>query len=95
MLQMGRYHDALASSESALKHSPDVPDLLINRSVALRELKRLDESLETLDRILQIDPNHPDALNSRATVLRELSVLTKRGVVRSSPCCTAKLWGGA
>jgi hypothetical protein len=61
MHDLGRFEDALASYDRALKVRPDYAEALNNRGLTLHGLKRFDEALADYDRALQIRPDFPEA----------------------------------
>jgi tetratricopeptide (TPR) repeat protein len=63
---------AFAATTMALTLSPNDPDLLTDRSVALGTMRRYSEALADLDRALAIDPERTEALVFRAAALRNL-----------------------
>jgi protein O-GlcNAc transferase len=67
--QQGRYGDALALVEGALKARPDSPAALTNHGLILHKMKRHAEALASYDRALAIQPNHVEALNNRGNAL--------------------------
>ena len=72
MLRCGRFADALASFDSALRLNPNVAEIHSGRGNALRELKRLDEALASFDKALLLRPNEAAFHANRGNVLHEL-----------------------
>ncbi len=56
LVREGRFEEALACIERAMLHTPDDPDLLNCKGVALRGLGRYDEAVACFARSLEIDP---------------------------------------
>jgi tetratricopeptide (TPR) repeat protein len=71
-LRLGKRELALASFNRALAVQPNHPEMLSNRGVTLRELRRFDEALASYDRALTVRPDHPEALSNRGLTLHEL-----------------------
>jgi len=66
----GKPMQAYASASSALKLSPDDPDLLIGHAIAALALQFYPEAEADLTHALDLDPKRADALILRATALR-------------------------
>lgn len=58
----GRYADAVASYDAALRRRPDLVGALCGRANAYRSLGRPGDAVVDLERALTIDPHHPLAL---------------------------------
>jgi len=58
----GRYADALASYDAALRERPDLVGALCARANAFRSLGRPGDAVVDLERALTIDPRHPFVL---------------------------------
>jgi tetratricopeptide (TPR) repeat protein len=71
----GKPAQAYASATSALKLSPDDPDLLIGHALAALALQRYAEAEADLTHALDLDPRRADALVLRATARRNLDRL--------------------
>jgi tetratricopeptide (TPR) repeat protein len=71
-LMAGDSNRAFGASTMALTLTPDDPDLLIDRALALGTLGRYGESLMDLDRALALDPLRAEALVFRAAAWRHL-----------------------
>jgi len=67
--QAGR---AFGAATMGLTITPNDPDLLIDRSVALGMLGRYQDALQDLDKVIAADPQRVDALVFRAAALRHL-----------------------
>ncbi len=61
LMQEGRFEEALALFEEALKLDGGDPDLWNRAGVALRSLGRYTESVEYFERSLRIDPRDRDS----------------------------------
>ena len=61
LMQAGRFEEALALFEEALKLDGGDPDLWNRAGVALRGLGRYAESVEYFERSLRIDPRDRNA----------------------------------
>ena len=68
----GRYQEAIASYEKALKIHPEMADTWNNRGVVLTRLQKYEDAIASYDRALQIRPEYPDAWNNRGVCLLEL-----------------------
>ena len=71
---LGRFEEALADSEAALRHlhHPAVPAAFANRGAALGDLGRHEEALADLDASLELGSELPEILISRASALTAL-----------------------
>jgi tetratricopeptide (TPR) repeat protein len=67
-----RPNRAIASATLALTLSPDDVDLLVDRAVALGNLRRYAEAMQDLDQALTLDPERAEALVFRASARRHL-----------------------
>ena len=65
---LGRFEEALASSDAALAIKPDYVEAHYNRGVALVALKRYAEALASYDRALAIEPDAAEALYNRGAL---------------------------
>ncbi|MCK6505785.1 tetratricopeptide repeat protein [Myxococcota bacterium] len=68
---MGEEERALALADRLLKDSPDDPELLHARGVALFDLGRLDEARSEVEAALVKAPEQPDLLLLLANILRK------------------------
>lgn len=68
----GRYSEAIASYEKALKIHPEMADTWNNRGVVLTRLQKYEDAIASYDRALQVRPEYPDAWNNRGVCLLEL-----------------------
>jgi tetratricopeptide (TPR) repeat protein len=68
---------AYAAATMALTLTPDDPDLMLDRAVALGTMGRYADSLDDLDRALALDPTRAEALVYRAAALRHLDRLAE------------------
>ena len=66
----GRWNDALADYEQAVRAAPEEPNHFRNRAVALRRLGRHDEALADLDEALRMSPEDGRTLHEKAVTLR-------------------------
>ena len=69
---MGRFEDALASYDAAVKFQPRNAVLLYNRGRTLQDLGRFEEALASYQQSLALDSNYALALNNAANTLRAL-----------------------
>jgi tetratricopeptide (TPR) repeat protein len=67
----GRYQEALRHYDLALKREPENIRALIGMSVALRELKKLDEAEVVLRKVLDIDFYNSNALEGLGRIYKE------------------------
>jgi Tfp pilus assembly protein PilF len=66
---LGRFEEALASYDRALKVRPDYTQALSNRGNALAALGRFEEALASYDRALKVRPDYTEALSNRGIAL--------------------------
>lgn len=71
-LMAGDASRSFGAATLALTLTPDDPELLVDRAVALGTLGRYREALEDLDRALVLEPERPEALVFRAAAWRHL-----------------------
>ena len=64
----GRYSEAIADYDRALRIIPDYPVALNNRAWALFKLGRISEAAPDVERSLQLDPTSPHAYDTRAHI---------------------------
>jgi tetratricopeptide (TPR) repeat protein len=69
---LGRNDAALANTDRALSLWPDFFEALVNRGIALYELKRFGDALADYDRAIALRPDHADALVNRGNTLGKL-----------------------
>jgi tetratricopeptide (TPR) repeat protein len=69
---LGRNEAALSNTDRALTLWPDFFEALVNRGIALYELKRFGEALADYDRAIALRPDHADALVNRGNALGKL-----------------------
>ena len=62
-LKLGNFQEAVNDSSKVLLAIPEDTKALYRRSVALKELSRLDESLKDAKRSLNIDPKNQECIN--------------------------------
>ncbi len=99
-LQLGNASDALELIDAAIALGGAEPSWHSNRSLALRELRRLDEALAACDASLALKRRNPDAWHNRAIVLTELSrhgeaLAAFNRVLALDPGVGAARWGKA
>ncbi|MCH7999453.1 MAG: tetratricopeptide repeat protein [Chloroflexi bacterium] len=68
----GDYDRALEQYDRALELTPDDPDALGNRGIALDDLQRHDEALSAHNRALELKPDDPNTRNNRGNTLDDL-----------------------
>lgn len=68
LMAIGRYVDAIADNDRALRIFPDDPFALNNRAWALFKLGRIAEAAPDVEKSLRLDPNMPHAYDTRAHV---------------------------
>jgi tetratricopeptide (TPR) repeat protein len=69
---LGRNDAALSNTDRALSLWPDFVEALINRGIALYELKRFDDALADYDRAIALRPDSADTLVNRGNALGKL-----------------------
>src|ERR1700722_5285595 len=69
---LGRNDAALSNTDRALSLWPDFFEALVNRGIALYELKRFGDALADYDRAIALRPDHADALVNRGNALGKL-----------------------
>jgi lysophospholipase L1-like esterase len=69
LLSQGRFDEAIAQYEEALRMKPDLAEAYSNRGVALKSMGRLDEAVQSYIRALQLDPALPDVHNNLGVAL--------------------------
>ena len=68
----GRNDTALSNTDRALSLRPDFVEALVNRGIALYELKRFGDALADYDRAIALRPDNADALVNRGNALGKL-----------------------
>ena len=68
----GRYQEAIASYDNALKIEPDYHETWYNRGLALWNLGRWEEAIASYDNALKIKPDKHEAWYSRGNALADL-----------------------
>ncbi len=68
--QRGRFLEALASSEAALKHAPNHPEALHLKALALGRLQRIEEALPFFDAAAARHPQRHAILANKGNALR-------------------------
>jgi len=69
---VGRFEEALASYDEALKFQPDNAVLMYNRGRTLQDLGRFEEALASYQHSLSLNPNSAPTLNNAANTLRAM-----------------------
>jgi tetratricopeptide (TPR) repeat protein len=69
---LGRNDAALSNTDRALSLWPDFFEALVNRGIALYELKRFGDALADYDRAIALRPDNADALVNRGNALGKL-----------------------
>jgi tetratricopeptide (TPR) repeat protein len=69
---LGRNNAALSNTDRALSLWPDFVEALVNRGIALYELKRFGDALADYDRAIALRPGNADALVNRGNTLGKL-----------------------
>lgn len=64
LTQAGKFREALALFEEALKHHPNQQDLLYQKALVLDRLDRVDEALALMKRLVERAPKDPTFLNA-------------------------------
>jgi Tfp pilus assembly protein PilF len=72
LILQGRYEEALAAEEAALRLSPQNPNAHSYRGSALFKLGRVQEALESYNQVLRLAPNAAVAHYNRANALKKL-----------------------
>jgi Flp pilus assembly protein TadD/ribosomal protein L40E len=75
--KLGRYDEAIASYDKALKINPNDSGAWHNRGTALGKLGRYAEALDSFNQALKIKTNDFNAWNNRGTALGKLSRYTE------------------
>ena len=70
--ELGRYEEAIAAYDKALKIKPDYHLAWDGRGVALNELGRYEEAIAAYDKALKIKPDFHEAWNNRGVTLNKL-----------------------
>ncbi len=66
------YEKAIVYNNKALEIDPNFIKALVNKGVALDNLKRYDEAIQLYDKVLKIDPNDINTLNNKGVTLDNL-----------------------
>lgn len=69
----GRYREAMACLDRALRINSSIPELWINKGNALFSLNKFTEAMSSYDKAIEINPRHPDAWNGKGMVLSRLN----------------------
>ncbi len=69
---LGRYEEAIASYDEALKIKPDNDEAWNNRGIALFNLGRLEEAIASYDEALKFKPDDHEAWDNRGMALLKL-----------------------
>jgi len=64
--RLGRYDEALANQDQALKLQPEDPLLWTNRGIVLARSGRYEEALASCDKALELQPNDESGYYSKA-----------------------------
>lgn len=72
LILQGRYEDALAAEEAALRLAPALSDAHSYRGSALLQLGQLDEALASYEKVVRLAPNAAVAHYNRANALNRL-----------------------
>jgi Tetratricopeptide repeat/Dolichyl-phosphate-mannose-protein mannosyltransferase len=70
LVEEGRYKEALALLQSALRERPDSADAWVSYGILLRRLGRHDEAVAATQAALRLDPGHPFARHNLAVLER-------------------------
>lgn len=73
LLQGQKYAEALATAEEALEQYPRCADLWVNKGIALRKLRRLDDALAAYDQALELNPDDADCCLNRGICIRAMN----------------------
>jgi superkiller protein 3 len=73
LLREQKYAEALQAAELSIEQHPDCADLWVNKGIALRKLKRLDDALAAYDRAIELNPNDADCWLNRGVCIRAMN----------------------
>lgn len=79
LCESGRFAEAVALFDEAIKHCPEEPLLHFNRAIALEDQSRIEDALVSYDHCLALDPEFADA-HYNAARLHEQAGHTQRAV---------------
>ena len=68
--RIGRYQEAIADFNAALKIEPNMATALTNRALANRQIGRTDAALQDFNHAIEANPKHTAAYLGRANLLR-------------------------
>jgi tetratricopeptide (TPR) repeat protein len=85
-LEQGQYQDALIAYDTALQLSPQVPEVLQAKAVALLRLNHLTEALQACEESLRLRPDFVEAWHLKAGILKEQKKFEEAII-----CCTESL----
>ncbi|NHN88766.1 tetratricopeptide repeat protein [Acetobacter conturbans] len=77
LIEKGETADALHHITEALRHKPDDPIYLVDHSVALEHMGRLDEALVAAEKALLQTPDNQEAIHNRGHLLFNLNRSTE------------------
>ena len=69
---LGKYEEAIASFDKALKIKPDFHQAWKSRGIVLRKLGKFEEAIASYDKALEFKPDYHEAWNNRGVALDEL-----------------------
>ncbi|WP_414585415.1 tetratricopeptide repeat protein [Scytonema sp. PCC 10023] len=72
LANLGKFEEAIASFDEALKIKPAQPEAWYERGTALASLERFEEAISYLDKSIEINPNHELAWRNKANALEKL-----------------------
>jgi tetratricopeptide (TPR) repeat protein len=85
-LEQGQYQDALIAYDKALQLSPQAPEVLQGKAVALLRLNQLTEALQVCEESLALKPDFVEAWHLKAGILKEQEKFEEAII-----CCTESL----
>ena len=73
LLHESKWAEALELSDRAIAEFPEDHDLWVDKGIALRRLKRLDDALAAYDRANELDPDDADCWLNRGVCIRAMN----------------------
>jgi superkiller protein 3 len=73
LLHEQKWAEALDCADRAIEQHPGCADLWVNKGIALRRLKRLDDALAAYDRAIELNPDDADCWLDRGVCIRAMN----------------------